>query len=363
MEKHIFIIDDDEEILTLLQFGLSRANYNVRTARNHRELFAHIESGYLPDIFIIDYYLPEVDGISLSKELLTRNIKKPVFLFTAADSDVINISECPENIVDIIRKPFSFDDIIEKINKIERAIGFYASELADKKTGRVIMSDHTYSVRAADLTAFFGKISHKMKNSLQSITNYVELLKKGYVDKADEERVFNSILKKIDEIKHEIDILKHPQDYYQEEKFSLKTVIKLALSGLKTQIKEKDIYIKTSYQKNLPLCFGKRGLLYELFFNLFEKIVYCSQKSSSLEISVFCQADEYLITIIQSRIEPACQNLSEFFNLTLKDENAISFTRSILGLKNMDGKIEINLDELGRGSYKITLPFNAHVSD
>ncbi len=104
-------------------------------------------------------------------------------------------------------------------------------------------------------------------------------------------------------------------------------------------------------------------MVYEFLLNLFDKIIYCSQTFSSLEISASVDSDKYIINIIQSQIETDCKNLPEFFDLALKDENSLSYTKAVLGLKDINGKIEISMDELNRGIYKIVLPFNPHVSD
>lgn len=366
MANNLFIIDDDEEILNLLQLALAKSGFDIKTAKNHKEAMEAINRGYRPDVILMDYYLPELDGISISKEFLAKGLNTPILLFTAADNDVINLFDCPNNIIDIIRKPFSFDEITEKIKKILRLTRFCIYRdinREDLSPVKVSITDKIYTEKALGLKTFFNRISHNMKNSLQSITNYVELLKKGYIDKEDEERVYSTILKKVNEIKHELDILKRPSEFYCEENFSMKGAIRTAISEHKKEIKKKDIYIKTDFQKGLPLYYGRRGLFIEVFSALLKKIIDCSEKSSKIEIVINQHQQEYVIEINQDKIDPNCDNLTSFFDLNLKDEDSLSFTKAVLSLKDMAGKIQIDTDRDGKSYYKIVLPMRINVSD
>ncbi|MCX7990831.1 MAG: response regulator [Proteobacteria bacterium] len=365
MSENLFIIDDDEEILNLLTLALSRSGFNIETANNYGEAIAKIDRGYIPDLVLMDYYLPGLDGISLAGEFLKKGVKSPVFLFTAADSDVINLSDCPENVIDIIRKPFSFEEIVQKLNQSKRYNKLFLDkeEVTDKKNQVVDLNNDLYTQKISDIQKFLDIVSHKIKNSLQTITNYVELLKKGYIDEEDKDRVFQTILDKVSQIKHELDILKRPAEFYYEEDFSLKNVIRTVLSDLKKDIKARDLYIKTDFQKNLPLYYGRRGIFAEFFLEFFGKIVNCSEMSSKIHISLSQDNDEYLINVIQSEVSQTCRDLYNYFELSLKDDKEIRFAKAFVDFKDLGCRIIIDKDNEGRGIYKIIIPKSSNVSD
>lgn len=366
MSTNLFIIDDDEEILNLLKLALSKASYKIESANNYIEAIEKIDKGYKPDIIILDYYLPEVDGIILAKEFLKRGIKAPVFLFTAADFDNINISGCPENIIDIIRKPFSFEELLQKLDQTERYSKFFSRSKEYEEANfnhRIDLSDEYFTKKIVDIQKFLDKISHKIKNSLQTIANYVELLKKGYIDEEEKEKVFQTILDKVKQIKSELDILKRPAEFYFEEKFSLKSILRTSLSLLKNEIKRKNIYIKTDFQKDLPLHYGRRGLYIEFFKELFRKIVDCSNCSGKINIKLSMENGEFIVDIIQENIMVVCKDLLNFFEVSLKDEKEIKFAKTLLDFKDIGGRIIIETDREGRGIYKVIVSKNDNVSD
>ncbi len=363
MTINLFIIDDDDEILSLFNLALSRAGFSVETANNHLTALKKIDSGYKPDVVLMDYYLPSFDGISLSKEFIKRGVKSPVFLFTAADSDVINLSESSKNIVGIIKKPFSFEDIIEKLNQTVRYHKFYFQEKEETKEDNININNELYSQKIEDIQKFLDKISHKIKNSLQTISNYVELLKKGYIEEDDKDRVFQTILDKVTQIKHELDILKRPAEFYFEESFSLKNAIRTSLSTLKKEIKDKDLYIKTSFQKNLPLYYGRKGIFIEFFSEFFRKIIDCSEKSGEIIIALKKDNSEYSVEITQSKIAPHCTDLNNYFELSFKDEKEIRFVKTFIDFKNVGSRIVIDKDNKESGFYKIVIPQSDNVSN
>lgn len=365
MLTNVFIIDDDEEILNLLRLALTKAGFKVETANNYREALLKLDEAYIPDIVIMDYYLPEVDGISLAKEFIKKGIKSPVFLFTAADSDVINLLNCPENIIDIIRKPFSFDDIINKISQTARYNKLYSKQQDEKTSNseRITIDNEFYTKKIVDIQKFLDKVSHKIKNSLQTITNYVELIKKGYIDEEEKDRVFQTILDKVNQIKHELDVLKRPAEFYFEENFSLKSVIKTALSLLKKDIKSKDLYVKTEFQKHIPLYYGRRGIFLEFFTEFFRKVIDCSDKSGKIIINLCQENEEFEISIIQDKISRFCEDLYNFFELSLKDEKEIRFTKTFIDFKDIGGRVIIDRNVQGFGLYKIIIPKSANVSN
>lgn len=366
MPTDLLIIDDDEEIIKLLTLGLSRTGFNVESANNYVSAMFKINEGYSPDLIIMDYYLPELDGISLSRELIKKGVKSPIFLFTAADSDVIDLSHCPENIIDIIRKPFSFDEIVNKINQAVRYNKLYSKtqdEILPASNVRININDEFYTKKISDIQKFLDRVSHKIKNSLQSITNYVELLKKGYIDEEEKDRVFQTILDKVNQIKYELDILKRPAEFYYEENFSIKSVLRTSLSLIKKDIKSRDLYLKTDFQKNLPLYYGRRGIFIEFFTEFFRKVVNCTDKSGKIIITIRQENDELAISIIQDKISQFCQDLYNYFELSLKDEKEIKFAKAFIDFKDIGGRVIIDKDVQGRGLYKIIIPESADVSN
>lgn len=86
-KPHVLIVDDDPDKLILLQFALTRAGYDVRTAEDGEEGLAAVAS-FDPDLIVSDIMMPRMNGYELARRIRenpqTRFI--PIILQTAAGS-------------------------------------------------------------------------------------------------------------------------------------------------------------------------------------------------------------------------------------------------------------------------------------
>ncbi len=359
MRKNILLVEDDEEILMLVSLALGRAGFSVKKASHYREALTEIDKNPDLDVALVDYYLPEVDGITLSNMILEKGCHFPVILFTAADFPNYE-NTFPPNIVDIIKKPFNIDDVTEKLDKTIKMKQYLCCVAEKNKKGQVREDGIThliYSEKAESLKGFLSELSHRIKNALQTISTNIQLLEKGYIDESDREHCFNTIKKKINVIKDELDILKHPEEFRTVMQFSLKTVIKDVLKELKEIIKVKDIYVKTEFMKKLPLYTGKKGLFYVLVKDLLSFLINCASQHGILEISLSSHQQNYFLEIYQSGVVQGCDDVFKFYDINIKN-NGAGLTRVMLNLKELKGKIDLSLPEGGGINVKISFPMH-----
>lgn len=107
-KEHILIVDDEEDILELVRFNLSKEGYQVICAATG-EKAVEIARSELPDLVVLDLMLPGMDGLEVAKFLKndpeTQNI--PIIMLTAKgeESDVVTGLELGAD--DYVTKPFS----------------------------------------------------------------------------------------------------------------------------------------------------------------------------------------------------------------------------------------------------------------
>lgn len=368
MKKDVLIIDDDLEIVNLLRLALESNQINVSACYNIQDVKKLIEKGFTADVILLDYFMPQVDGLSIAKMLLEYNIKIPIIFFTASDTDFLP-EKLPENIVDTIKKPFGIDTILQSLNRIIRIKNFLLNQSFENKKNNIInkgkdlpfsgeFQDIIFTEKAISYKMLLSKLSHSIKNSLQTILNYTELLEKGYIEDTEKQRFFDTIRKKANEIRAALDILKKPEITMLEENFSLKTAIKKVLDDLKDKLKEKDVYIKLSFQKNLPLYFGYRMNFLTFFGNIISKSIECFEKKGQLLIDLYLHQQEYIIEIKFIGIVPFCENKLHIFDPSQSEKEGLEMTKAILALKDMGGKIQIEDIENGV-IYHIQLPMRS----
>jgi len=127
-KKKVLIVDDDPEIVELLEEVLGRdQRYEIKTASSGYDAGMLTEQ-FRPDLILLDYMLPDVNG-NIVCQTIRRN---PEFAGTKIIivSGVVKEDEIEQLLKsgaeDFIRKPFSIDELTEKIATVlnmERVAG------------------------------------------------------------------------------------------------------------------------------------------------------------------------------------------------------------------------------------------------
>lgn len=119
--KRILIVDDEPSIVTLLQFNLEKAGYEVMTSGDGRDALVRIEEAS-PDLILLDLMLPGIDGMEVLKRLRALNIKTPVVMITARDEELDKVLGLELGADDYITKPFRIREVLARIKAIFRRI-------------------------------------------------------------------------------------------------------------------------------------------------------------------------------------------------------------------------------------------------
>jgi FixJ family two-component response regulator len=110
----VCVVDDDADVLGSLQFLLETDGFAVRTFRNGTALLnsAHAPSA---DCFVIDYKMPDMNGIDLAGNLRKRDIDSPVILITGYPDEGISARAAAAGFNDVMRKPLLDDNLLKRI--------------------------------------------------------------------------------------------------------------------------------------------------------------------------------------------------------------------------------------------------------
>ena len=115
----IMIIDDEEEVTSLLAELLSHAGYNVCTHTSSREALELLSANAEPyDLILTDMTMPGMTGLELSKKILSQRPGLPIILMTGF-SDQIDEQRIQEaGIREFLRKPLEQGPLLRSIRRI-----------------------------------------------------------------------------------------------------------------------------------------------------------------------------------------------------------------------------------------------------
>ncbi len=80
----ILVVDDDSHILKLYKLELEEDGYEVVTAANGQEAMERFDSDQ-PDLVTLDILMPDIDGISLLRQMKEKKPRLPIIMSTAYD--------------------------------------------------------------------------------------------------------------------------------------------------------------------------------------------------------------------------------------------------------------------------------------
>jgi len=123
-KEKILAVDDEEDILELIQYNLTKEGYQVIPVTSGEEALKKARH-QVPDLILLDLMLPGLDGFEVCKAIknnpLTQHI--PIVMVTAKgeESDIITGLELGAD--DYITKPFSPKVLIARVRAVLRRKG------------------------------------------------------------------------------------------------------------------------------------------------------------------------------------------------------------------------------------------------
>ncbi len=118
----VYVVDDDAGVLGSLRFLLETDGFDVETFRNGQALLNAIASKKA-DCLVIDYKMPNIDGIDLANRLRSRDIATPIILITGFPDDNIPAKAAVAGVYDVLLKPHIEDSLVARIRSVIQEAG------------------------------------------------------------------------------------------------------------------------------------------------------------------------------------------------------------------------------------------------
>lgn len=119
--KKILVIEDEQDIQTLLEYNLGQAGFEVIQSENGEEgLLRAIERQ--PDLILLDWMLPLLSGIEVLRQLRNRADTRdiPVIMMTARGEEGDRLRGLDGGADDYVTKPFSPAELLARVKAIIR---------------------------------------------------------------------------------------------------------------------------------------------------------------------------------------------------------------------------------------------------
>jgi len=118
-EQKILVVDDERSIVDAVATALRYEGFQVEEAYNGRDALAAL-TRFEPDLVVLDWMLPDIEGIEVGRRLRAQGFKTAVLFLTAKDATENKVEALRAGGDDYVTKPFSLAEIVARIQAILR---------------------------------------------------------------------------------------------------------------------------------------------------------------------------------------------------------------------------------------------------
>ncbi|MSP10593.1 MAG: phosphate regulon transcriptional regulatory protein PhoB [Pelagibacteraceae bacterium] len=142
MSSHIFIVEDEPSIVSVLKYNLEKENYKVSVSDDGEEALKLIKEKN-PDLVLMDWMMPNLSGVEILRNLKKDNLCKdiPIIMLTAKGEEEDKLRAFDIGADDYITKPFNQKELIARIKTVLRRLKPLVSsdivEFSDLKIDRI----------------------------------------------------------------------------------------------------------------------------------------------------------------------------------------------------------------------------------
>jgi two-component system, OmpR family, response regulator len=118
-EQRILVVDDEQSIVDAVATALRYEGYQVEEAYSGRDALTAVAQ-FEPDLVVLDWMLPDIEGIDVGRRLRSKGFKTAVLFLTAKDATENKVEALRAGGDDYVTKPFSLAEIVARIQAILR---------------------------------------------------------------------------------------------------------------------------------------------------------------------------------------------------------------------------------------------------
>lgn len=178
----VLVVDDEEHITELLAMGLGFNGFEVERAANGRAALAAIDNRR-PDLVILDVMMPDLGGFDVAKRIRQTEragTRMPIIFLTAKDTTADKVEGLRLGADDYVTKPFSIEELIERVKAVLRRAGGVAPGDHKIVVGDLVIDEDTRDVwrgdRFIELTATEYKLLHYLASNARRVLTREQIL-------------------------------------------------------------------------------------------------------------------------------------------------------------------------------------------
>jgi two-component system sensor histidine kinase/response regulator len=373
-ETKILVIDDEPGIREGCKRALSPRGMIVEMAENGAEGLKKVATADF-DLVLIDIMMPGTNGIDLIEPIHAKDPEIVCIIITGYATVELAIRAIKAGAYDFLTKPFTVDELLHVVNQglERRRLSLGAKRLQAVEAEAFLLAEEKARLEELDRAkvAFIRLVTHELKAPISAISNYLDLILKGYVPPEQQRDI---LIRAQDRAAEQIALisdllefgqLKDTQSPLRSEPIRLDGILRSVVSQVESQTESKNIRLLVDIAEDCPPVCLSVDQARSIWTNLISNAIKFTANGGYIEIKLWREENCLQGQVKDSGIgipEEAKPNLfSEFYRA--QNAKALSIPGTGLGLaivrqiiEKAGGKIWFE-SEVGKGSsFHFSLP-------
>jgi len=115
----VLVVDDDQKLLNMLRRTLSYEGFQVLAATDGNAALTQVQT-HRPDVIVLDWMMPGLDGIGVMKQLRAAEDKTLILMLTARDAVEDRVEGLETGADDYLAKPFAPAELLARLHALLR---------------------------------------------------------------------------------------------------------------------------------------------------------------------------------------------------------------------------------------------------
>jgi len=169
----ILIVEDEENLSMLLDYNLSKLGFRTQIIKDGNKVINEIDN-FKPNIILLDWMLPNISGIELCRKVRSNenNNNVSIIMLTALGEEANKVRGLEVGADDYITKPFSFPELIARIEAVLRRSKLSKGDNIIK-VGDISVNRDEYKVTRGEYSISLGPTEFKILNCLIEHPNMI----------------------------------------------------------------------------------------------------------------------------------------------------------------------------------------------
>ena len=162
----ILIVEDEENLSMLLDYNLSKFGFRTQIIKDGNKVINEIDN-FKPNMILLDWMLPNISGIELCRKVRSneKNNNVSIIMLTALGEEADKVKGLEMGADDYITKPFSFPELIARIEAVLRRSKLSKGDNIIK-VGDISVNRDEYKVTRDEYSISLGPTEFKLLNCL-----------------------------------------------------------------------------------------------------------------------------------------------------------------------------------------------------